>query len=124
MIKKETIKKIINEVGFDLSGVIRPGLVDGFDGYIDWIGKNYHADLKWMENNLDKRQDTSKILEGCRSIIVMGVSYFNGNYQPEDIKNKKKALIARYAWGDDYHEVLKKKLKILIEKIGLMIKFG
>jgi epoxyqueuosine reductase len=117
MIKKESIQKIIHEEGFDLSGVISPGQVDGYEEFVEWLGENRHADMEWLKKDLEKRKNTANILEGCRSIIVLGVSYFNSNYQLNEINNEERALIARYAWGDDYHEVLKVKLKNIIGKI-------
>ena len=113
MIKKRYIREIAVSNGFDLCAVIRPGMVAGFDKFSQWLHDGCHADMKWLENNFGKRCDTRLIMEDCQSIIVLGVSYFNG----DNINDGNNAIIARYAWGDDYHDVLQKKLKIIIEKI-------
>jgi len=99
-----------SSIGFDLFGVIRPGKVAGFDKFTKWLRAGNQAEMHWLEGNLDKRADTSLVLENCQSIIVLGISYFNHNYSDEEKRDQDRALIARYAWGNDYHEVLKFKL--------------
>ena len=78
----------------------------------EWLSKNYHGSMSWMENYLEKRLDPRKLVEGCKTVICFTTNYFNG------IKtNTNEPHIAQYALGDDYHDVLKKKLKELYEKL-------
>jgi len=107
------INKIKNkswQLGFDLFAVTKPSRVKNFSKYQEWLENGYQADMRWMEKNLEKKADTGRILPNCQSIVVLGVSYFNRNFTAEHKDDLKNALIARYAWGDDYHIVLKKKL--------------
>jgi epoxyqueuosine reductase len=105
------IRKKCLDAGFDLFGVVRPSRTEFFSIYQDWVNNGFQADMHWIENHVEKRADNRLMLENCQSIIVLGVSYFNRNYSPEEINDPNRALIARYAWGDDYHEVIKNKLK-------------
>lgn len=111
------LKKYCFEQGFDLFGVIKPEKVSGFDKFERWLAEGNQADMKWMENNLDKRKDPRLILDGCQSIIILGASYYNRNYSDDEIDNSDRALVARYAWGYDYHEVLHSKLLHLTDYI-------
>ncbi|MFA4931117.1 MAG: tRNA epoxyqueuosine(34) reductase QueG [Patescibacteria group bacterium] len=110
----EKLKEYCLGLGFDLFGVVKPGKVSNYKYFQQWLARGYHADMAWLEKNGDKREDWRLILDDCRAIIVLGVSYFNRHYGPEEINDPGRALMARYAWGDDYHEVLKKKAANII----------
>ena len=73
--------------------------------------------MHWMENNPERRTDPTLVLEGARSVLVVARNYAPaGAAQPPDA-----AQIARYAWGDDYHDVLTPRLKNLgefLESLG------
>ncbi len=75
-----------------------------------WLKANHHADMKWMETS--KRKDISQLLDGVSSVVAVGLNYHTQN------KNKNEDLfIGRYAWGKDYHKVVKKRLK----QVGLWL---
>lgn len=76
-----------------------------------WLGKGYQGKMKYMENHFDMRLDPTKLVPGAKSIISLAFNYFPGNEIPSDAK------IARYAWGEDYHDVLKEKLKNLVSEL-------
>lgn len=93
-------------LGFDLFGVapIDPELRTGF--YRQWIADGQHGEMRWMERNNDRRLDPSRVQPEARSILVVGINY----YQPEP---DRRGRIAKYALGEDYHELLYKRLKQL-----------
>ncbi len=72
-----------------------------------WLEGGNHADMKWMES--PARIEIEKLLEGVQSVLVVGLNYFTTTPK----KNSDHLLIARYAWGNDYHKVLEKRLKEL-----------
>jgi epoxyqueuosine reductase len=80
--------------------------------YESWLQQGYNASLGYMERNLDKRRDVSLILPGAQSVIVVTQNYYTPHRHPpkEDMSAGK---ISRYAWGDDYHDVIPPKLKEL-----------
>lgn len=78
----------------------------------NWLKLNYHGEMQWMENHLEKRLDPRKLVEGCKTVICLSANYFSNNKS-----EKGKPHVAQYALGDDYHDILKKKLRILYEAI-------
>lgn len=78
-----------------------------------WLQKSWHGEMAWMENHFDKRTDPRKLLEGARSVIVVLFNY----YPEKEIPAKDNYKISKYAYGIDYHYVIKDKLKTLIKKI-------
>ncbi len=79
----------------------------------EWLNRNYHGEMKWMENHFDKRLDPRKLVDGAKSVISVIL-----NYLPEEKpKDPSAPKIAKYAYGEDYHFVIKRKLKALTEFI-------
>lgn len=90
-------------------------LSDEYFRYEQWLSLGYQADLGYMERNKEKRQDISLILPGARSVIVVSYNY----YTPFEHKQSEDyGKIARYAWGDDYHDVIPPKLQQIEQKIA------
>lgn len=82
-----------------------------------WLNQGFHGEMQYMENHFEKRIDPTKLVPGAKSVIVLMHNYFQQEKQKKDAPK-----IARYAYGEDYHFVLKRKLKDLIyfieENIG------
>jgi epoxyqueuosine reductase len=78
-----------------------------------WLDHGYHGDMGWMERNLEIRSDPCSILEGGKSIISMAFPYLTPT--PEQWRESR--LISNYAWGEDYHTVLKKRLTKAVKDI-------
>jgi epoxyqueuosine reductase len=79
----------------------------------DWLDRGFGADMAWMERSADRRADVRAVVPGARSVIVTGTLYNTdrpySDQLPDDV-----AAISRYAWGDDYHDVLKQRLDALL----------
>ena len=98
----EEIKKFAKSLGFHLVSIIpSEPLKDDEKHLSEWIKNGYFADLKYMLNG--DRANPEKILPRAKSMICLAMNY----YQKAD----KKANVARYAWGKDYHVLIEKKLK-------------
>lgn len=110
---KNVIKKLALDLGFCEIGFakIEP-LDEEFQNFLNWLGAGYNADMKWMEKNPEKRKDPNYILNNVKTIIVLAYNYNTGIGH-----NSEKGKISRYAWGDDYHEVLLPKVKQIAEYI-------
>jgi epoxyqueuosine reductase len=78
----------------------------------DWLDQGFHGTMTWMERDPQRRSDPTKVLPGCQSMIVVGMNYYTEHFPDE---KHQAGRIARYAWGKDYHEVLKDRLKQLEE---------
>lgn len=83
---------------------------DLFDRLRHWLTQGYHGTMAWMGRNPERRADPTQVLPNCRSILSLGLNYWTDAVPDERPGNGR---IARYAWGEDYHRVLKKKLKHL-----------
>jgi epoxyqueuosine reductase len=115
LITTDYVKKIADKAGFDLVGFSKYRLLDKEVDYLaNWIKKEYNGGMKYLENNLEKRKDIRKILEGCNSVISFGLNYYAGE---KYFYQKDKYKISRYAWGKDYHLVMWDKLSKIIDEI-------
>ncbi len=83
-----------------------------------WLNNNMHGEMQYMENHFDKRLDPTKLVEGSKSVISLLLNY----YPSEGQKDEEAPKISKYAYGNDYHHVIKSKLKELTyfiqEEIG------
>ncbi len=79
----------------------------------NWLNKNMHGEMQYMENHFDKRLDPTLLVEGSKSVISLLLNYF-----PSEIQQDKSApKLSKYAYGTDYHFVIKDKLKSLLHYI-------
>ncbi len=74
-----------------------------------WLKNGYHGEMQYMENYFDKRLDPRKLVEGARSVISLSLNYYTETVQQDPTAPK----ISKYAYGKDYHELIKEKLKQL-----------
>jgi epoxyqueuosine reductase len=107
------IKAEARDLGFDLVGVACAERVSEAAQLEEWLSRGRHGTMDWMERWSDKRVDPRLLVEGCRSIVSVGILYHrhaDRSPQPEGTE------VATYAWGEDYHRVLKDKLYALLER--------
>jgi epoxyqueuosine reductase len=113
----ENIKQLITEkakqLGFVKVGFSKAGVLEEESAQLsEWLVKGRDADMKWIEKGFDKRKDVKLIMEGAKSVISLAYNYYTPFEHDESLPK-----ISRYAWGKDYHKVLKKKLKELSDTI-------
>jgi epoxyqueuosine reductase len=114
---KSTITKNIKakaySLGFDLVGVA-PALALTNEGgrLVEWLDSGKQADMKWLEREPEKRSDPTLLFPGAKSVVSLAVNYYTPHQHPVGIERGK---ISRYAWGDDYHHVIKEKLWALLD---------
>lgn len=112
MIEKNTIwlKKVTHKLGFDYCGIARAEKLDQDSRRLeDWLSKGMHGEMKYMENHFDLRTDPTLLVPGAKSVITLLMNYF-----PEQVQQPRAPQIAKYAYGNDYHEVIRSKLKQLL----------
>ncbi len=103
------IKENAQLCGFDLCGIVPASRCSEQTTRLqEWIGKGHHASMAWIEQNIDKREDPSLLVDGAKCVIVCGVSYLTINESP---------LLSSYALGTDYHYVIKDMLTRLATAI-------
>jgi len=109
------------EIGFDSCRIAACKAPPHAMEFREWLGESAHGEMNYMQRGEEKRCDPQKVLAGAKSIVVFALNYFQGNesgigFQPMDDWQDAHATpaatgrIARYAWGDDYHEVIADKL--------------
>jgi epoxyqueuosine reductase len=103
---KEELKRLALQAGFDECRVARADRAVHADAFFRWLAAGKHADMLWLARNPERRVAPSAVLPGCRSLVVLAASYYQGD---GDTRNDFR--VARYAWGEDYHHVLADKLK-------------
>ncbi|MCB0382181.1 MAG: tRNA epoxyqueuosine(34) reductase QueG [Psychroserpens sp.] len=77
-----------------------------------WLNNNAHGEMHYMENHFDKRLDPTKLVEGSKSVVSLLL-----NYYPSEVQNTESYKLSKYAYGTDYHFVIKDKLKQLLQSI-------
>ncbi len=120
-LKTQYTKLIKNEakrLGFLSCGISKAGFLEEEAPRLEnWLNKNMHGEMRYMENHFDKRLDPTKLVEGSKSVISLLL-----NYYPEQKQTDASFKLSKYAYGTDYHFVIKDKLKSLLyhiqEEIG------
>lgn len=108
----DEIKEKAREIGFAKIGIAPAGALNAEAANLrKWLGRGMHGEMLWMEREPEKRTDPRAILPGAKSMIVVGLNYYTPHRHADD---SRKGKISRYAWGDDYHDVLKTKLRELL----------
>jgi len=108
------IKTEASRLGFSFCGVSKAGFLDEEAPHLEsWLNNNMHGDMYYMGNNFDKRLDPTKLVDGSKSVISLLFNYF-----PEETQREDSFHISKYAYGEDYHFVIKHKLKDIIHFIN------
>jgi epoxyqueuosine reductase len=97
--------------GFDLVGIARSGAATSSDRLHAWLEAGMHGDMAWMATTREVRADPASLLPGCRSVIAVAMSYRTSRPPSTDPPpTADRVWVSRYAWGRDYHRVLKRRL--------------
>jgi len=101
--------------GFDKVGISRAGALNAERVKLEeWLTNGYHGEMGWMARDTDSRTDPSRVFPHARSVVAVAQNYFTPHFHSEDDDTGK---ISRYAWGDDYHEVVGSRLRSLLSWI-------
>lgn len=112
--KAEFISQKATELGFSGIGFAKAERLDKEAKHLEqWLGRQYHGKMSYMENHFDMRVDPRILVEGAKTVISLSYNYFN----PEKQKDPDAPKISMYAYGRDYHKVVRKKLKQLLQSI-------
>jgi epoxyqueuosine reductase len=102
----QLVKSIAAELGFDFCGIAKAGMLDDDARRLEaWLNKGMNGQMAYMANHFDKRVDPTKLLPGAKSVITLLLNYF-----PEQQQLAEAPQISKYAYGRDYHEVIREKL--------------
>jgi epoxyqueuosine reductase len=114
----QTIKALASELGFSFCGVAKAEfLADEAPKLEEWLKRGYQGSMGYLENHFDKRLDPTKLVPGAKSVISLVYNY----YPKQTFEAENNFKVAKYAYGHDYHFVIKAKLKELVEGIRARI---
>lgn len=106
------IKQAAERYGFDYCGIAKAQPLDEDARRLEaWLNKGLHGDMQYMENYFDLRVDPSKLVPGAKSVITLLKNYYPEQSTPTNHS------ISKYAWGQDYHTVIKNGLKAIIAEL-------
>ena len=107
------IKQKAQDLGFSFCGISRATFLEEEAPRLEqWLKNGYHGEMTYMENHFDKRLDPRLLVEGAKSVVSLLL-----NYYPNEFQNENAYKISKYAYGEDYHFVIKDKLKDLMHHI-------
>ena len=107
------IKSEAKRLGFLSCGISKAGFLEEEAPRLEnWLNNNYHGQMAYMENHFDKRLDPTLLVDDAKSVISLLL-----NYYPSDIQSQESFKISKYAYGQDYHFVIKEKLKEFLHSI-------
>lgn len=108
------IKAKAKKFGFDSCGISRADfLEEDAKPFESWLNKNYNGEMSYMENYFDKRLDPRLLVEGSKSVISLSYNYF----PEEDLFGIDQLKISKYAYGEDYHEIIKEVLREMVAEL-------
>ena len=112
------IKTEAYKLGFRFCGFSKAEFLEEEAPHLEnWLNNGFNGEMSYMENHFDKRLDPRKLVEGARSVISLALNYYTDQKQEDPSAPK----ISQYAFGEDYHFVIKDKLKQLLELISTEI---
>jgi len=109
------IKERVLQEGFEKVGIVAAAALDSErNQLIEWLGRGHHGQMSWMARDPEMRADPRKLFPAARSVVVVAINYYTPQAHTQDQATGK---VSRYAWGEDYHEVVSAKLRSLLDWI-------
>ena len=107
----DTIKSLASRHGFEFCGLSNADFLESEAPRLEnWLSQHMQGNMSYMENHFDKRLDPRKLVDGCKTVISLVYNYFpSPEFQPLQDSFK----VSKYAFGVDYHVVIKDKMKLL-----------
>lgn len=113
---EQKIKQLSHQSGFDFCGIATAAHLDEDARRLEhWLRQGFHGKMGYMENHFDLRIDPTKLLPGARSVITV-----LKNYYPEAVQNTHARKVSKYAFGQDYHEVIRGQLNAFFDELKTM----
>jgi epoxyqueuosine reductase len=113
-VRAADVKARARELGFDLCGISPVDDFPELDTLREWLDRGYAGEMAWMTRTADRRRDVRGVMPQAQSVIVTGTLYNTERPYSADLPPDA-ARISRYAWGDDYHVIVRQRLDALVE---------
>jgi len=114
MLRSADVKAKARELGFDLCGIAPVADHPELRFFREWLDRGYAGEMAYLERSADRRADVRRVLPSARTVIVTGTIYNTNRPYSTECADPDRAHIARYAWGDDYHDVIDRRLDQLL----------
>jgi len=108
------IKARARSLGFDRCGIAAVAAYRELSFLREWLNRGYAGEMRYLERTAERRSDVRRLLPGARSVVVVGVVYNTDRPYSTERRDPGEARIARYAWGDDYHDLIGRRLDALL----------
>ncbi|MDB4538891.1 tRNA epoxyqueuosine(34) reductase QueG [bacterium] len=116
--RTKLVKETAYKLGFEFVGIAKAEKMEEESRNLEeWLKNGMHGKMQYMENHFEKRTDPTKLVEGAKSVITLLYNYFPDKQQEDPLAPR----LAKYAYGKDYHFVIKDKLKAFLEVISTEI---
>ena len=115
LVTSEQVKLRAVELGFDVCGIAPVGAHPELTFFREWLDRGYAGEMHYLQRSADRRADVRAVMPGARSVIALGTIYNVDRPYSTEVTDNATALIARYAWGDDYHDVIQRRMDALLD---------
>jgi epoxyqueuosine reductase len=109
-----SVKARAREAGFDLCGIARADRHPRLNRLAEWLDQGHAGDMRYLAESRDERLDPARVLPTVRTVVALGCVYNTRAPYSTAVTDAGRAAIARYAWGEDYHDVLRTRLRTLV----------
>ncbi|NDE61218.1 MAG: DUF1730 domain-containing protein, partial [Cyclobacteriaceae bacterium] len=111
----QLIKSTAKRLGFDYCGIAKAEFLEEEAPKLEeWLRRNYQGKMSYLERHFDKRLDPTKLVEGAKTVVSLVYNYYPSQQLPQESGDIK---LAKYAYGKDYHEVIKAKLTEFLDHL-------
>ena len=111
---KREIKERAAQLGFDLCGIAPAAAHPELAFFDEWLARGYAGEMQYLHRTAERRRDVRLVMPSARSVIVLGTVYNVDRPYSTENADASRAAIARYAWGDDYHDVIQRRMDALV----------
>ena len=114
----QLIKSTATDLGFSFCGISKAEFLEEEASRLEeWLQRGYQGKMSYLENHFDKRLDPRLLVPGAKSVVSLIYNY----YPSKELATTDQLKIAKYAYGEDYHHVIKEKLNVFLERIQLQV---
>ncbi len=115
MLTADSVKAQARTLGFELCGIAPAEAVPEAGRIREWIARGYAGDMGYLPRTAHRREDVRRYLPSARSVVVTGTLYNADRPYSVELADPAEAVVSRYAWGEDYHQVVGRRLDQLLE---------
>jgi epoxyqueuosine reductase len=113
-VKAEDIKAQAQRLGFHVCGVAPVADHRELTFMREWLARGHAGEMHYLHRTAERREDVRRVMPSARSVVCLGTVYNTDRPYSTEIADTSHALVARYAWGDDYHEVIRQRMDALV----------